>query len=171
MTVSDKSVNDYLIDHSNFDWDSLLTEWKPILPESFTVWLMNRFGDLFLVTDDGSVHQLDVGMGSFEKVADSQNHFADLCEDPENVSDWLMIPLVDELEAAGLSLSPNQCYTYRQIPVVGGDYSVENTTVTDIAHHLNGLGRIHSQVRNLPDGSLVNVTWNPVPAESSGASE
>jgi hypothetical protein len=161
LSVPDKSISDYLIDHSSFDWETLLADWRSILPESCTVWLMNRFGDLFLIAADGSILQLDVGMGSVEKVADNQGHFADQCEKPENVSDWLMIPLVDELVEAGITLIEGQCYTYRTLPIVDGDYSVENTTVIDIDRHLTGIGAIQAKVRDLPNGSLVDVGWCP----------
>ena len=75
--------------------------------------------------------------------------------------DWLMIPLVDELVAAGITLEPGQCYTYRVLPIVDGDYSVENTTVVEIDRHLTEIGSIQATVRDLPNGSLVDVDWNP----------
>ncbi len=57
------SIHDYLIDHRGQDWPSLFAEWTWLVPKQFTVWLMNRFGDLFLVFDDGSVDpQPDQGL-------------------------------------------------------------------------------------------------------------
>ena len=66
------SIHDYLIDHRGLDWPSLFAEWTWLVPTQFAVWLMNRFGDLFLVFDDGSVHMLDVGGGSLEQVANTR---------------------------------------------------------------------------------------------------
>ena len=48
------SVHDYLIDHIGFDWAHLLSGWERLLPTEFTVWLMNRFGDLFLILPSGA---------------------------------------------------------------------------------------------------------------------
>ena len=45
-------AKDYLIDHSEIDWISILSSWHWFLPTKFTVWLMNRFGDLFLILDE-----------------------------------------------------------------------------------------------------------------------
>ena len=69
------NVHDYLIDHSGLDWAELLSGWEWLLPPEFTVWLMNRYGDLFLILPDGSIHMLDVGGGSLTKLAESRDEF------------------------------------------------------------------------------------------------
>jgi hypothetical protein len=43
------NVNDYLIDQAGFDWQAMLAGWADILPETFTMWLVNRFGDAFII--------------------------------------------------------------------------------------------------------------------------
>ena len=55
------NVNDYLIDQTGLDWAELLSDWHWLLPEDFTLWLVNRFGDLFIGLGDGSVQMLDCG--------------------------------------------------------------------------------------------------------------
>jgi hypothetical protein len=55
------SIADYLIDQSGIDWPKALCSWSWLLPPEFTLWLVNRFGDLFLVLPDDTVHMLDVG--------------------------------------------------------------------------------------------------------------
>src|SRR5262245_29228232 len=121
------SVHDYLIDHTGFDWPQLLSSWARLLPEELTVWLMNRFGDLFLVFAEGTVHMLDVGGGTIEKVANSRADFRKRIDKNDNANQWLMIPLIDQLVEAGISLQPGQCYGYKVPPVLGGEYTVENT--------------------------------------------
>jgi hypothetical protein len=51
------NINDYLIDLAGFDWQAMLAGWAEILPETFTMWLVNRFGDAFIIAEDGSVLQ------------------------------------------------------------------------------------------------------------------
>ena len=58
------NLRDYLIDQAGKDWAQLLCDWAPPLPLSFTLWLVNRFGDAFVVTEDGAVSMLDVGAGN-----------------------------------------------------------------------------------------------------------
>ena len=48
------------------------------LPPEFSVWLMNRYGDLFVILPDGSIHMLDVGGGSLTRLAESRDDFARL---------------------------------------------------------------------------------------------
>ena len=148
-------VNNYLIEHRGLDWSTILSDWAWLLPESFTVWLMNRFGDLFIVLDDGTVQRLDVGGGTLEKVAGSRDDFCTKIDEGNNANDWLMIPLVDRLVAAGITLGDGQCYSYRKPPIVGGDYTVENTAVLDIKEHFGFLGSIYEQMHDVPDGDYV----------------
>lgn len=81
---SDGELRDYIIDHSGLDWPALLSDWHWLLPAEFTLWIMNRIGDLFLVMSDGSVHLFDPGGGTLEHVADNRDHFADLLGEEEN---------------------------------------------------------------------------------------
>jgi hypothetical protein len=149
------ATHDYLIDHGGFDWPRLLSVWSWLLPAVFTVWLVNRFGDLFLALPDGTVHMLDVGAGTLTRLAESREDFLQKIEEGNNADDWLMTPLVDRLTAAGVVLGPGECYTYRMPPVVGGGYTVENTAVLGIAEHYGFYGSIHGQLKDVPDGAQV----------------
>ncbi len=150
------TINDYLIDQSGHDWAAMLADWNWLLPADFSIWLVNRLGDLFIVLDDGTVYMLDVGAGKFEKLADSQDDFIAKIDEGDNASDWLMIPLVDHCVETGLELSDGQVYSYRTPPILGGEYAVENIEVADLAVHFSVLGQIHRQVKDLPDGTSVS---------------
>ena len=149
-------VHDYLIDQEGHDWSELLSDWGWLLPQEFTLWLVNRFGDLFLVLDDGSVHMLDVGSGTLERLADSRDAFADKIDESDNAAEWLMIPLVDACVSAGLTLGPGECYGFKHPPVLGGPYEVQNTEICDMAVHYSINGQTHHQIKDLPDGTQVN---------------
>jgi len=152
------TVFDYLIDHSDFNWPTLLSGWGWLLAdEEFSVWLMNRFGDLFLIFDDGTVRMLDCGAGTLEKVAESKDDFCDRVDEGDNADDWLMIPLVDQLVEAGTTLTKGPCYSFRVPPVLGGAYSIENTVTLDIAGHYSLYGEVHEQLKDLPDGTEVRL--------------
>ena len=151
------NVHDYLIDHGGNDWARLLSGWEWLLPPEFTVWLMNRYGDLFLILPDGSIHMLDVGGGSLTKLAESRDEFARIIDEDDNAADWLMIPLVDQLVAARRVLEPGQCYSFVTPPILGGEYSVENTMVVPILEHFGLYGSYHEQLRDVPDGSKVVI--------------
>jgi len=149
------SIDEYLIDQSGLDWPAILAGWSCLLPPEFILWLVNRLGDLFLVTDDGAVQMLDVGAGTLKKLAESRADFCRLVDEREIANDWLAIPLVDEMVASGMRLKPGQCYGFKTPPVLGGQYAVENLGPLSIADFLGAYSSIHEPIRNLPDGSQV----------------
>jgi hypothetical protein len=149
------NVHDYLIDCSAVDWIKLTETWRWRLPRSFTAWLMNRFGDLYLKTDDGKIHVLRLDDGSLSCLADSSDEFCEKIDDGEIANDWLMIPLVDRLVAAGKLLGPNECYAFVQFPLIGGDYTADNVQVRTIAFQYAALVPIFEQMADLPDGTKV----------------
>jgi hypothetical protein len=147
------SVHDYLIDHNDLDWAQLLSNWEWLLPAEFSVWLMNRYGDLFLILPVGSVQMLDIGAGSLTKMAESRDEFCRKIDEHDNADDWLMIPLVDRLVEADVLLQPGQCYSLLIPPVLGGDYTIENTVALPIPEHFGVYGSYHEQLRDVPDGT------------------
>lgn len=155
------NLTDYLIDQDGKNWEELLSRWT--MPELFILWLVNRFGDLFMVYGDGSVHMLDVGSGTFSRLANSQDQFAELLDTGENADVWLMIGFVDACVAAGIRLGPNQCYGYKIPPMLGGAYDVANVEPTDLSVHYSFLAEIHAQTKDLPDGTKIRAVIGPSP--------
>ncbi|MEO1526644.1 MAG: T6SS immunity protein Tdi1 domain-containing protein [Planctomycetota bacterium] len=153
-------MNDYLLDESDIDWPSVLEPWGWLLPDVFTIWFANRFGDIFIELDDMSIQMLDVGCGTIERIADSRDDFRHLIDDDDNAMDWLMIPLVDALGAAGKSLKSGYCYGYRLIPVLGGEYAVANSCVLPVHEHYGITAEIHRQIKDLPDGAQVTIEFS-----------
>lgn len=151
------NINDYLIDQSGKEWVRLLRPWIPPLPVSFTLWLVNRFGDVFVVNDDGdgSVSMLDVGLGSFTKVANNREHFAKLIDEGDNAANWLLIPLVDKCRAASIKPSPTQCYTFKLPPMLGGKYAIDNVAPIEIDVHYAFAAEIYRQNKDQPNRTMV----------------
>jgi hypothetical protein len=89
------------------------------------------------------------------KVADSRDDFCARIDEGNYANDWLMIPLVDQMVAAGFHLQPGQCYAFKTPPVLGGEYNVENCGTLPIWDYLGAYGSIHDQLRDVPDGSQV----------------
>jgi hypothetical protein len=148
-------LTDYLIDQAGIDWATVLGPLHALLPSELTVWLVNRYGDVVFVRDDGSVSMLDVGGTAVKRLADSRAHLTFLVDESGNANDWLMIPLVDKCVAAGLRLQPGQCYSYRQPPLLGGNYTVANTVIMPLAEHYAFYGMLYDRTKDLPDGTKV----------------
>lgn len=148
-------INDYLIDQAGKDWGEHLAGWVPPLPGEFTMWMVNRFGDVICFFEDGSVHYLDTGAGEVRRLADNRDDFCGKIGEGNNANDWLMIPLVDRCVAAGMQLGPDQCYGFKIPPVLGGQYTVDNIAPIDLAVYLSFSADVHRQIKDLPNGAKV----------------
>jgi hypothetical protein len=151
------NLGDYIIDQKDKNWSELLAPWAPILPQKFTVFLINRFGDVFMIYEDESVHMLDVSVCTVSQIAENRNDFADKMNIDKNANDWLMIPLVDQCVAAGMKPSATQCYSYRISPLLGGGYSSYNIALIALAEHYAFHADLYRQTKDLPDGSKVKI--------------
>lgn len=160
------NLSDYLFDHAGKDWSELLSGWSPPLPPSFTVFLVNRFGDVFAVFEDGSVHMLDVGGSTLLRLADSREDFEDKIDEGENAKEWLLLDLVDDCVAAGLALKENQCYGWKMPPILGGEYATANVVLTDLSAHYSFLAEIYRQTTNLPDRTQVEIVVTNLPKQT-----
>jgi hypothetical protein len=151
------NVANYLINQEGKEWSKLLSGWLGLLPPSFTIWFVNRFGDVIAVFEDESVHLLNVGVGSIEQIADNREHFISLIGEHDNATDWLLVDLTDQCVAAGFTLKTNQCYSYKIPPILGGAYEVANVAPADLAAHYSFLADIYSQTKDLPDRTKVEI--------------
>jgi hypothetical protein len=156
-------VMDYLIDLEGKDWAELLSGWRFLLPKSFNIWLVNRCGDVFVVYEDDSVHRLDVGRGTIERVADSCDDCVTRLDQDDHANTWMMVDLVDRCVKAGLRLGPIQCYGFKIPPMLGGEYEVDNIEPTDLSVHYTILAEICSQTVDMPDGTKVRLVVGEKP--------
>ncbi len=149
------NINDYIIPQDGKDWPTWLKGWTPPLPETFTLWMVNRFGDLIIVADDGSVHMLDLGTGVLNRLADSREDFFAMIDQDNNADNWLLITLTDACVAAGMTLHPNECYSLTIPAFLGGKYAVENIKPMDMQLYYELTAEIYRQTKDLPDGAKI----------------
>lgn len=148
-------VTDYLLSHDELNWIELIAPWRWIFPEEgeFQPWLLNKFGDLTWVDEHGAVFHLNISEGTLEKVAADEDSFLELLEDDDNASDWLMYPLVDIANEAGLTLAEGECYGFTELPILGGDYEIENLGTYPLAEYWKYCGDLHFQLKDVPEDS------------------
>jgi hypothetical protein len=150
-------VENYLLNIEEIDWSAALSTWGWLLPDELSIWMVNRFGDLFLIADDASILHLDMGSGSISQLAKSEAEFVELVTDAENADHWFFATLVDRMVNSGMVLEAKQCYGFKISPVLGGSYELDNIAVFPIAEYIRSMGYLHEQLKNLPDGSGVEL--------------
>ena len=118
---------------------------------------MSCFGDLFLIGKDDSVYWLQTDDGELSKVAEDFQQFNEFLNHEDKIDAWFFPLLVERLMVAGKTLKENEVYSYLKLPVIGGDYSVENINPTDISVHFAFTGQICEQIKDLTDRTKVTI--------------
>lgn len=159
MTID---YNQFLKDITKIDLNDICSDWQWLLDNQYSPIMVSLSGDMFLADKNAAIFWLDTGKGQLKRIADSSEQFKLLLEDLDNVDEWLMASTVLDLIEAGISVKENQVYSYKTMPILNGDYSIENFDTTDISVHFSMTGQICRQVINLPEGTRINkVVINP----------
>ncbi|WP_242133009.1 T6SS immunity protein Tdi1 domain-containing protein [Aestuariivivens marinum] len=148
---------DLKVEFNHIDETRLIESWDWLIGTDKTPILMTSIGDLFLTDKNGNCYWLNVGEGILDKVADSIDEFNLKLKDNELVDEWFLIGLVEKLKEKGLELTDKHLYGYKKLPVLGGEYEPDNFELTDIEVHFELSGQIHKQIKDLPDGTKVNI--------------
>ena len=148
---------DIKVDFNHIDQKRLTESWSWLIGIDKKPILMSSIGDLFLTDNNGFCYWLNVGEGVFEKIANSVDEFKLKLKDDEQIDEWFLIGLVEKLKENGLELTEKHLYGYKILPILGGEYEPENFELTDIEVHFELSGQIHKQIKDLPDGTKVNI--------------
>jgi hypothetical protein len=156
-------------DQSSPDWDTLIVTpdedavaelrnaWSWLLEEPWQPVLFTAMGDMFFQDRSGGVFWLDTGAGTVSSVAENLSEFERLVKS-DGADEWLLPDLVSALIGAGKLLDPQQCYSFVILPVFKeGTYSTDNLNAVRIGEHFGLTGELHKQIRDLPDGSTVQL--------------
>jgi hypothetical protein len=146
---------DLIISLDGIDQGRMLEFWRWLIPGSYQPLFATALGDLFLTDHGGQVLWLDMGDGQIQPVAASLAKFRKAVARPKNSSLWFGEVLVDQLRASGKELGPGECYSYLQLPMLGGEYEPANFRIYDVVTHFRVWGPIHEKLKDLPDGSRV----------------
>lgn len=149
--------DDLRIDFDSDTSDKLVEDWKWLVGEDKTPVMITSIGDIFVKDGNGKIYWLNVGEGTVIIVADDVEEFKVKLQDHELVNNWFLVDLVVALKAAGLELGKGDIYSYIKLPVLGGDYTVDNFEVTSMEVHFSFAGQIHKQEKDLPEGTKINA--------------
>ncbi len=149
--------DDLTVNFDAYKEEDLVEAWLWMIGEDKRLILISSVGDMFLQNENREVFWLDVGRGELIQVADSVEEFEALLEDEEIIREWFLVELVAALKREGMQLVPGKLYGYKKLPVMGGEYAPENFEPTDIEVHFQLAGQIHEQIKDLPDGTTIEI--------------
>ena len=137
--------------------EQLLDDWRWLLPDDVELVVITKAGDAFVRRlADGAILWLNVIDGSIEQVSASLDEFQAAITDEQYVQAWFMPDVVQGQAQLGMDPGENQCLSFKQPPVLGGQIDPDNIEVIDIAVHFSIAGQIHQQVKDLPPGTKIN---------------
>ena len=136
-----------------------LSDWKWLLPPDMRPLLVSTSGDVFFIDAAGQVHWLETGAGKLQQIAGSGGEFESAVRHAESRAEWFFEPVIDGLRAKGIHIAPGECYGYRTLPVLGGNYDDDNRVAVDAAGHIRFTGYVHGQIKDLPEGTEVVLKW------------
>ena len=159
MTVN---YNRFIKDITKIDLDDICSDWQWLLNNQYSPVMVSLSGDMFLADKNAAIFWLDTGKGKLKQIAESIEEFKSALEVLDNIDEWLLASTALDLIDAGMTLKENEVYSYKKMPILNGDYSLENFEPTDISVHFSMTGQICRQVINLPEGTRINkVVINP----------
>jgi hypothetical protein len=145
----------YVLPVGRSDWDQLLPDWRPLIPQEGSPWLLTKFGELFFSQSNGRIGMLQISGFQYQVVAKDKSDFQEWLVDPDKMAEWFLAPLVDRLEAAGRCLEPDQCYSFKTPLGLGGALTIENVMVLPIPAHFKSWGEVFRQIKHVPYGGRV----------------
>ncbi len=146
-------------DITNIDVDDILSCWQWQVGNMNAIVTISCLGDIFLLGRDQAVYWLQTDSGELTRVAESFEQYQQLLGDAEKIDEWFLPLLVEKLLIAGKHQKENEVYSYKILPVLGGEYSIGNIEPTDMSVHFAFSGQICEQIKDLPDGTKVNIKF------------
>lgn len=150
------SYRDYIATTSATS-DSILSEWRWLVPPELEVWLVTKWGDAILRhRSDGSIHLLDTLDGDLSRIADDEAAFEAALTSVEVQDEWLRAVLVDRQARHGMQPGPDQCLQPRVPPSLGGGIEAADLQLQLVTVHFAVAGQILRQVRSMALGKKVS---------------
>ena len=132
-----------------------LSCWSSILPTPVRVLQTNLFGDAFVLVRDGTVHMLERACHSAQRIALSEEEFWREIED--DARGWQLRRLADRCRLSGKILADGECYAFATLPVLGGEYTVQNIQITQWREWFAYTSDMFQQIKDFPDGTTVRL--------------
>lgn len=157
-------LDDITIPPQDVNWNECLQSWNWLLhscPE-FSIFLITKFGEFIVKDDAGAIWFLSTSGADFEKIANSEEEFFVYLDEEDNFDFHFMPQVIKKLEASGVVLEKNECYSF-VIPAVFEECTFEpsNFRVTDAYSYIKELGFFLGNLQQTPVGEKVEIKLVP----------
>ncbi|QYJ77510.1 DUF1851 domain-containing protein [Shewanella acanthi] len=153
------NLEDITIDQDGIDWQNCLQYWAWILKRNpeFNILLVTKFGEIFVILDNGEVWFLSTSNASYEKVADTKEIFISQLEDEEFIDYYFLSKVLTMLQKTDLRLEKGECFGFH-IPCVFKEcsFDTDNFKKIEVEKYLIGLGDLLGKFQNTPSGEKVS---------------
>jgi hypothetical protein len=146
---------DLIREVSKLDITRICQTWSWLMVGQEDLAFVSLAGDLFFTGINGEINWLETGSGQLRRVADNIEHFEQLCEDEDNLDYWFLSTLIGKLIDAGKILGENEVYGYSLMPMLGGEYSLDNCYPVDLYRHFELTGIICESTKDVADGTAI----------------
>ena len=132
-----------------------LEAWQWIDLEGLDPWFASAFGDVFLIGDDG-VWWLDINAGELTQVFGNADEAKDVLASEDGMDEYLMADLVFAAAEEGIEASGSDILAFKVPPVLEGEFEVANIVVAGFVETLTRAGKLHDEIKDLPDGAEIS---------------
>jgi hypothetical protein len=129
------NLDDLTVKFDDVPADKLTEGWTWLIGTDKTPIVISAIGDMFLQADNRKIYWLDIGSGELTLVANGILDFEEKLKNIKQVNEWFMIDLTTDLRLSNKKLNEGQIYSYKKLPIIGGDYTVDNFAPLDIVEH------------------------------------
>jgi hypothetical protein len=131
-----------------------LASWQWIGLEGLEPWFTTAFGDVFLIGDDG-IYWLDVASGELTVPFSGPEEAKRVLATDEGMDEYLLAGLAFAAAEEGIEASGDEILAYKVPPVLDGEFEVANLEAVTFEEALTRAGKLHDEIKDLPDGAEI----------------
>ncbi|PBQ31892.1 hypothetical protein CNR22_08960 [Sphingobacteriaceae bacterium] len=135
-------LSDLVKDREKIDLKDICSTWTWLIAEQKHVLFVSVFGDIFFLGPKSEVNWLDCGAGELTKVARTLTEFQNMLGNKDSIAEWFLTDLYIELQEKKILLKENEVYGYKKLPILGGEYRLDNIQPIDMTVHFHSSGKI-----------------------------
>ncbi|MCO1336992.1 DUF1851 domain-containing protein [Microbulbifer sp. OS29] len=109
------------------------------------------------------IFHLSVGSGALREICSSVDEFQALLKDPQFIYDEFVPHVISSFRESEMALGEGQLYSFKILPIFGGEGSIDNIAPCDIEVHFSIFGQMVEQTQSLEPGTPIGSVDLQIP--------